>query len=193
MTSIIVSVILIAATVVIDQVSKYLIVANFNMGESLGLAYNEINRIAVGLDSVDIIPGVFRFTFLLNDGAALGSMDNMRWLFMTASTITIIAILVYMFWKKPQNKLLLASLILITGGGIGNMIDRVCFGYVIDFIDFYAFPSLWMWVFNVADAFVCVGAGLMMLYIILSTIEEYKVEKAQKLAMIKKDSTDDGE
>ena len=193
MTSIIVSVVLIAVAVIIDQVSKYWIVASFGMEEYLGLAYNEISRIASGLDSVDIIPGVFRFTFLLNDGAALGSMDNARWLFMTASTIAIIGILVYLFWKKPQNKLLLASLILITGGGIGNMIDRIFLGYVIDFIDFCAFPSLWKWVFNVADTFVCIGAGMLMLYMILSTIEEAKAEKAKKLAESEKESEDDGE
>lgn len=187
MLSIIISVILIVLTVIIDQVTKYWMVASFNMEEYIGLAYNEINKVAMSLDSVDIIPGVFRFTFLLNDGAALGSMDNMRWLFMTASTITIIGILVFLFWKKPQNKLLLASLILITGGGIGNMIDRVFLGYVIDFIDFCAFPSIWKWVFNVADTFVCVGAGLLMLYMILSTIEEAKLEKAQK------ESQSDGE
>ncbi len=191
MVSIIVSVILIAVTVIIDQVSKYCIVSFFNMGEYLGLAYDEISKIAYRLDSVEVIPGVFNFTFLLNDGAALGSMDNMRWLFMTVSTIAIIAILVYMFWKKPQNKLLLASLILITGGGIGNMIDRIFLGYVIDFIDFCAFPSIWMWVFNVADACVCVGAGLMMLYMILSVIEESKAEKALKAK--EKENTEDGE
>ena len=193
MLSIIISVILIAVAVIIDQVTKYWIVASFNMEEYLGLAYNEISKVASGLESVEIIPGVFKFTFLLNDGAALGSMDNARWLFMTASTIAIIGILVFLFWKKPQNKLLLASLILITGGGIGNMIDRIWLGYVIDFIDFCAFPSIWMWVFNVADVFVCIGAGMMMLYIILSTIEEAKLEKAQKAAINEKGSADDGE
>ena len=193
MISIIVSVILIAVTVIIDQITKYWMVDVFNMGEYLGLAYNEISKAAAGLDSIDVIPGVFKFTFLLNDGAALGSMDNMRWLFMSASTITIIAVLIYMFWKKPQNKLFLASLILITGGGIGNMIDRIFLGYVIDFIDFCAFPSIWMYIFNFADACVCVGAGLLMLYTILSAIEEAKAEKALKAANSEKESTEDGE
>ena len=193
MISIIVSVILIAVTVIIDQITKYWMVDVFNMGEYLGLAYNEISKAAAGLDSIDVIPGVFKFTFLLNDGAALGSMDNMRWLFMSASTITIIAVLVYMFWKKPQNKLFLASLILITGGGIGNMIDRIFLGYVIDFIDFCAFPSIWMYIFNFADACVCVGAGLLMLYTILSAIEEAKAEKALKAVNSEKESTEDGE
>ena len=165
MTAIIISVVLMVVTVVLDQVSKYLVVANMSL-----------------YDSIDIIPGVLRFTYIQNEGAAFGSMDQHRWIFMVLSTVTIVCILVYMFWKKPQNKLLLASLILVTGGGIGNMIDRVSLEYVVDFIDFCAFPSVWMWIFNLADSFVCVGAGLMALWLILDTIKETKAEKARGAA-----------
>ena len=149
-----------------DQISKYLVVIYMELGES-----------------VDVIPGVFRFTYIHNKGAAFGSMTENRWLFMILSTVAIIAIIVYIFWKKPQNKLMLTSLILIVGGGIGNMIDRIRLGYVIDFLDFCAFPKLWMWVFNVADAFVVVGSGMMMLWLILDMIKESKAEKAKKLAI----------
>ena len=62
------------------------------------------------------------------------------------------------------------------------MIDRVCLGYVVDFIDFYAFPKLWKYIFNVADSFVCVGAGMVMLYLILSMIDDAKKEKLKKEA-----------
>lgn len=165
MTAIIISVVLIVAAVGLDQLSKYLVVANMGLHES-----------------VDIIPGVLRLTYIHNDGAAFGSMDEHRWIFMVFSTIAIIGILVFLFWKKPQDKLLLSSLILITGGGIGNMIDRVALGYVIDFIDFCAFPNLWMWIFNIADSCVCIGAGLLALWLILDMIRETKAEKAKKLA-----------
>lgn len=165
MTAIIISVVLIVAAVGLDQLSKYLVVANMALHES-----------------VDIIPGVLRFTYIQNDGAAFGSMDDKRWIFMVLSTVAIIGILVYLFWKKPQNKLLLSSLILITGGGIGNMIDRIALGYVIDFIDFCAFPKIWMWVFNIADSCVCIGAGLLALWLILDTVREIKAEKAKKAA-----------
>ena len=158
----IITVLLIIVTVVLDQVSKLLVVANMSLGQS-----------------VDVIPGIFRFTYIHNYGAAFGSMANSRWIFMILSTVAIIAILVYIFWKKPQDKLLLASLGLIAGGGIGNMIDRVCLGYVVDFLDFCAFPKLWMWIFNVADACVCIGAGMLALWMILDTIKE---EKKKKLA-----------
>jgi signal peptidase II len=76
---------------------------------------------------------------------------------------------------------MLASLTMICAGGIGNMIDRVRLGYVIDFLDFCAFPKLWMWVFNVADAFVVVGAGILILWMILDIIKDAKAQKAQKL------------
>ncbi len=165
MTAIIVSIVLMVVAVALDQVSKYLVVANMELYES-----------------VDIIPGVLRFTYIHNDGAAFGSMDEHRWIFMVLSTVAIVGILVFLFWKKPQDKLLLSSLILITGGGIGNMIDRISLGYVVDFIDFCAFPKIWMWIFNIADSFVCIGAGLMALWLILDMIRETKAEKAKKLA-----------
>ena len=88
--------------------------------------------------------------------------------------------LVFIFWKKPQSKLMLASLIMIVGGGIGNMIDRIRLGYGIDFLDFCAFPNLWMWVFNFADACVCVGAGILFVWLVASMILEAKQEKAKK-------------
>jgi len=165
MTAIIISIILMIVSVIADQVTKYLVVANMELHES-----------------IDVIPGVFRFTYIHNDGAAFGSLDDARWIFMILSTVAIVAILGYLFWKKPQDKLLLSSLILITSGGIGNMIDRIRLGYVIDFIDFCAFPKIWMWIFNVADVCVCVGAGLLALWMILDTVKEAKKEKAQKLA-----------
>lgn len=159
----IIAVVLMLVGVGLDQLTKYLVVSNMTLHES-----------------IDIIPGVFRFTYIQNDGAAFGSLDNARWVFMILSTVAIIGILVYMFWKKPQDKLMLAALTLIVSGGIGNMIDRVALGYVIDFIDFCAFPKIWMWVFNVADSFVCIGAGLLILWLVLDMIRDYNVEKAKK-------------
>lgn len=176
MTAIIISVALMAVTVILDQISKYIVVANLGLHES-----------------IEIIPGILRFTYIQNDGAAFGSMDEHRWVFMLLSTVAIVAILVFLFWKKPQDKLLLSALIMVTGGGIGNMIDRVALGYVIDFIDFCAFPKIWMWIFNVADSFVCVGAGVLALWMILDTVKEYKKEKAEKQAALDDAASDNGD
>lgn len=148
--------------VFLDQISKYLVVLYMDLHQS-----------------VEIIPGVFNFTYIQNEGAAFGSMTNSRWVFMIMSSIMIIGILVFMFWKKPKSKLLLSALTLIVAGGIGNMIDRIRLGYVIDFLDFCAFPKLWMWTFNVADSFVVVGAGLMILWMILDTVRDRKAEKSK--------------
>lgn len=170
----IIAVVLILVGVGLDQLTKYLVVSNMALHES-----------------IDIIPGVFRFTYIQNDGAAFGSLDNARWVFMVLSTVAIIGILVYMFWKKPQNKLMLSALILIVSGGIGNMIDRIALGYVIDFLDFCAFPKIWMWVFNVADSFVCIGAGLLILWLVLDMIRDYKKEKAKRAQAASEDSKND--
>ncbi len=156
-------VILMLLAVFLDQISKYLVVIYMELGES-----------------VDIIPGIFRFTYVRNTGAAFGSLSDARWIFMILSIVAIIGLLVFIFWKKPKDKLMLSALIMIAGGGIGNMIDRVRLGYVIDFLDFCAFPKLWMWVFNIADSFVVIGAGLLILWMILDMIREYKAEKAAK-------------
>lgn len=151
--------------VAFDQITKLLVVANIPHRTS-----------------VEVIPNIFRFTYIRNDGAAFGMLDNARWVFMVFSSIAIIGVLAYLFIKKPKDKLLCISLAFVVGGGVGNMIDRFRLGYVIDFLDFCAFPKLWMWTFNVADSFVVVGAGMLMLWMVLDLIKEMKEEKAQKLA-----------
>lgn len=132
-----------ALAVVIDQLTKYFALAS--------LAPD---------GSIDVIRGVFRFTYVENRGAAFGSLSDSRWVFLISSTVLIVAIAVFVIARRPKNKLFLISLALVTGGGIGNMIDRLSRGFVVDFLDFCAFPQLWRWVFNAADVFVCVGAPI---------------------------------
>ena len=150
-------------SVLLDQISKLLVDSFLSREESL-----------------DIIGGVLRFTYVENDGAAFGMLGDHRWVFMILSVLGIAAVLFYMWRYRPESKLACIALSFIVGGGVGNMIDRVRLGYVIDFIDFCAFPNLWMWVFNVADAFVCIGAGMLILYLVLETVKEIKAEKAKK-------------
>lgn len=127
-----------------------------------------------------VIDGVLRFSYVENRGAAFGMLDEHRWVFLVLSTVAIIGICFYIWRYTPKSRLVMSALILIVGGGIGNMIDRTFLGYVVDFIDFCAFPDLWMWVFNVADSCVCVGVGLLLLYLIMDTVNEVKREKAKK-------------
>ena len=167
MLLIIISIVIMALIVALDQISKWLVVANIPLHES-----------------VDVIPGVFKFTYIRNDGAAFGMLDDARWVFMILSTVAIVGVIAYMFVKKPQSKLLCISLAFMVGGGIGNMIDRLCLGYVVDFLDFCAFPKLWKWNFNIADSFVVVGAGMLMLWMVLDLIREVKEEKVLKAAAL---------
>ena len=147
---------IILLTVVLDQITKYLTVFYLKP-----------------IDTLPIIKDVIHLTYVENPGAAFGMMKNSRWLFMTVSTVAIVGLLVYLFKKKSHSKLENISLAFIIGGGIGNMIDRVALGYVVDMIDFRLINFA---VFNVADSFVCVGAGLLMIYIIRVCIAEYKAQ-----------------
>ena len=160
--------------ILLDQITKYLIVQNFELGESKPL-----------------IEGVLHFTYILNRGAAFGMLADQRWIFLILSTVAVTAIFVYLILRSAKVGYLWGiGLAMIAGGGIGNMIDRVWngevfgSGAVIDFIDFCAFPELWSWIFNVADAAVCVGAPLVFLAVVLDEIKAAKAEKAKKEAAV---------
>lgn len=146
-----------ALIVFIDQLSKYLTVLYLK---------------PVG--TFPIIRDALHLTYVENRGAAFGMLANNRWVFMLVSSVAIVALSVYLIRKKPQSRLLSVSLSFIIGGGIGNMIDRVFLGYVVDMIDFRLINFA---VFNVADSFVCIGAGLLMLYLILAMHRETMAER----------------
>ncbi len=130
-----------------------------------------------GEPSFPLWKDVLHFTYVQNPGMAFGMMQNNRWVFMVFSTVAIVGLSVYLFRYRPQSRWMQISLALIIGGGIGNMIDRVALGYVIDFIDFTLIDFA---VFNVADSFVCVGAGMMIAYLVADIIKDYKTEKIKK-------------
>ena len=113
-------------------------------------------------------------------GAAFGSMADARWLFMSVSVLLIVFLVGFILFFDEGDPLFYTAASLVLGGGIGNMIDRTAYGYVVDFIDFCAFPSLWKWIFNGADSFVCVGAGLLILWFILTEVKSAKRERAEK-------------
>lgn len=157
-----------ALTIVLDQLSKMLVVKNMDVG-----------------DSITLIPGVLNFTYITNSGAAMGMLSESRWLFMILSPLAIVGISVYVMLAKDMGRCYTVALSMIAGGGIGNMIDRtfngeLFHGVVVDFIDFCAFPNIWRYTFNVADVFVCVGAGLFVLAVILESVRDAKIAKVAK-------------
>lgn len=158
---------IIFAGVLLDQITKLLTVAYLK---------------PVG--SVPIIKGVIHLTYVENDGAAFGMLDNARWVFMTTSVIMIVGMLAFLYLGHAESRLYEISIAMIISGGIGNMIDRIAYGYVVDFIDFALIDFA---VFNGADSFVCVGGGLLILAFVMDIPKEYKAEKAGK----KKEGSDE--
>lgn len=115
--------------------------------------------------------GVLHLTYVENPGAAFGILRDHPWIFILFSSVAILVIGVYLFLgisylsdkdesglHPPIPLLTGIALALVTSGGIGNMIDRIALGYVVDFIDFTLIDFA---VFNVADSFVTVGAALL--------------------------------
>ena len=126
-----------------------------------------------------LIEGVFHFTYRENRGAAFSMFADHPWVFMTISTVAIIGMLAYFFWAKDMPALVRYPLGMVVGGGIGNMIDRVAVGFVVDFIDVRLINFA---VFNVADCFVTVGAGLLFIGLLLEFRREELKEKAKNAA-----------
>ena len=148
-----------------DQLSKLLVVS-----------FMELNQ------EIDILPGLFRFKYITNYGMSFGLFDTPeeRPIFMIIAPIALIAIAVYLF-KFSKDKLpMKIGLALIFGGGISNMIDRTFYGDVIfhgEVVDMFDFYGIWHAIFNVADAFVCIGAALVVLTLVVEIILEDKEKK----------------
>lgn len=121
---------------------------------------------------------VLHLTYVENTGAAFGMLKDHRWVFLVISTVALGGMIVYMFLNKSRHPLETVAVAFIVGGGIGNMIDRIARGFVVDFVDVKCIP-FWKYIFNVADIFVCVGCGLFILYVLLY---ETRVKKAEDAA-----------
>ena len=147
-----------AGIVAADQITKYLTVANIALYQD-----------------VEFIPGFLGFTYVQNTGAAFSSFEGQQWLFAVIFLIFTAAIL-YEYFKKPLHftKLERWCIAAIYGGGLGNMIDRIRCGYVVDMIEtkFMDFP-----VFNVADCFITCGCIAMLISLIFFNKEFWKDEK----------------
>ena len=117
----------------------------------------------IELDTVrDFIPGVMSLAYLRNYGAAWSILQNQQWFFTIVTLVVMVALVWYMVKSIGGSLFTLFSLALIVAGGLGNFIDRVRLGYVVDMfhLDFISFP-----VFNVADVCLTVGVGLLFICI----------------------------
>jgi len=137
--------------ILIDQWTKQLIIDRFELGQTQPL-----------------VSGFFNLTYVRNTGAAFGMLRDAHPSFRVPffMIVPMLALLVigYVFYQLPaKDKKLSTAFSLVVGGAIGNLIDRIHYGYVIDFLDFhwkyvYHFPA-----FNVADSAICVGVAILML------------------------------
>ncbi|MCO7128113.1 signal peptidase II [Sporolactobacillus shoreicorticis] len=138
----------------IDQLSKYLVVHNMALGES-----------------TPIIPGFFYWTSVRNNGAAWSMLEG-QFIFFFIITVIVLAVVVYYMQKLGRKQPLLGiSLGIIMGGTLGNFVDRLFRGEVVDFIHFYivrySFP-----VFNLADSSLFIGVVLLIIYLFLDGKKE---------------------
>lgn len=133
--------VIVVGSILLDQVTKY-------------WAVKELMPIG----STILWEGLLGLRYVENTGAAFGMMKGQRWFFIILSTVAIIAISIYLIkYRRTVPSLLGIALAMIVGGGIGNQIDRILNGYVVDFFEFLFIDFA---IFNVADCFVTVGAFL---------------------------------
>lgn len=157
-----VSLIVGAVLVVIDQVIKYFVSAYLQP-----------------IGSVNVIDNLFSLTYVENKGVAFGMFSGMHWLFIALTSVLLAIIIFYIFKKRPKGRFFYICAALIIGGGVGNLIDRIFYGYVIDYISLSFFPP----VCNFADYCITTGTILLVIYLLfLSDILD-----SSKKAKIKND------
>lgn len=128
------------------------------------------------IGSVSIIDNLFSLTYVENNGVAFGMFSDMRWLFVVLTVVIIAIIVVYMFKKRPKEKIFYISTALIIGGGIGNLVDRIFYGYVIDYLSLSFFPP----VCNFADYCITIGTVILMIYLLFFSDLFNTPKKAEK-------------
>lgn len=139
--------IIIAILIGLDQIIKY-------------WALNSLKEV----NSIPVINNIFSLTYVENRGAAFGMLQNNQSIFILVAAVASCFGLYYLHSKKVNN-LGKIGILLVISGAIGNLIDRVKLGFVVDYLDFHI---IWSYVFNLADCFVVVGTILLCLYIITS-------------------------
>ena len=144
------SIVVAAIVVVLDQLTKWLVVERMEL-----------------FHESPVIANFFSLQFVYNPGAAFGMLANQQWLFILVAATAVGAMLWFLRHPEAQHPVLKVAMGLLMGGAVGNLIDRIRFGKVVDFLLFYwrdyYFPN-----FNVADIAVTVGVGLFILHMMLT-------------------------
>lgn len=139
-----------------DRFTKFFISNNFEMAKSY-----------------KFLPGILDITYIENDGAAWGMLGGYTWLLLSVTIVVMLAVIALLLKWGLRDKVMFWSAMLILSGGVGNMIDRIFRGgNVVDFLHFEFWPTFP--VFNVADCAIVVGAGLILISLLRSIIDEQK-------------------
>jgi signal peptidase II len=161
-----------AAVIALDQVSKSLVRVLW----AASVPDNPLDLIVSALvepayrpsESVPVLGEVFQITFVRNTGAAFGLLPGYRPVFIATSLVVLLVVAGYWLAARPSSRPLVLALGLVTGGAVGNLIDRFIFGRVTDFLDIAAFRFP---VFNVADSGIVVGVTILVLWLLFSPDE----------------------
>lgn len=167
-----------AALVGIDQLTKWLVSSNMVM-------YKALNLIKFGDTEV------LNLYYCTNNGSAFSMMEGKTTFLIVVTSLVLLALIVCLLIKKVQRTQYVISVALIIGGGVGNLVDRLFNnGCVVDFIDvrIINFP-----IFNFADICAVVGGILLCLFVIIDEIKDSKAKKAQKMSASQDNSAQDGE
>jgi signal peptidase II len=131
------------------------------------------------IDTLEIIPNFFRFTYARNRGVAFSlfadSQFETKWILAGISTVAALGVGYYLIRSAASNKRLNYALAFLLAGIVGNLFDRVRLGEVVDFIDFHWYEKYTWPTFNIADAAICVGAALLA----IEMMREEKVSQTQ--------------
>jgi len=153
----------------------------FSMISVVGLLADQATKLYVDkvmslYQTIPVIDGLFNIFYIRNKGAAFSFLSNASWripFFVTISLVASIAIIIGIYKLREDQKLAQVSMAMIFTGAVGNLIDRVRMGEVIDFLDVYWKTHHWP-AFNVADSLICVGVALL-------ALDMFREEKRQKL------------
>lgn len=124
---------------------------------------------------VEILP-LLNFTLLHNTGAAFSFLSEaggwQRWFFIGITVVVTVALLVWLYTLNRYERITAFGIVLIIGGALGNLYDRVTLGYVVDFIQVHWFGQAYFPAFNIADSAICIGTGLLLLELFLPKKQE---------------------
>ena len=137
--------ILLSLFLFVDQITKFIVSTNLNLYEP-----------------IVVIKNFFNITYAQNTGAAWSIFSGKTIILTIVSFVVSCAMIYWLFKNKNETKIVRFSVLLMLSGAIGNFIDRLLLGYVIDFLDFYIFGYDFP-IFNIADSLLCIGVGLLLL------------------------------